>query len=71
MMAAVTMSMVTEEPKPATSSSANILLGIAVRVSSTRLSVPSIQRPLAAASSASSVPVPLASKVATKATPTV
>ena len=52
-------------------SSANILLGIAVRVSSARLRAPSIQRPLAAASSASSVPVPLASSVATKATPTV
>jgi hypothetical protein len=47
------------------------LLGIAVSVSSTRLRVLSIQRPLAAASSASSVPVPLASSVATKATPTV
>ena len=71
MMAAVTISIGTDEPKPATISSANILLGIAVSVSSTRLRVLSIQRPLAAASSASSVPVPLASSVATKATPTV
>lgn len=50
----------TEEPKPATMMSANILLGMAVRVSSPRLSVASIQRPLAAASSASVVPTPLA-----------
>ena len=41
---------------PATISSANILLGIEISVSSTRLSAASIQRPLAAASSASSVP---------------
>ncbi|MNU08802.1 hypothetical protein D3C72_2550220 [compost metagenome] len=61
----------TDEPKLATISSANILLGIAVSVSSTRLSTLSVQRPVAAASRASSVPLPLASSVATKATPTV
>ena len=71
MIAAVATSIGTEEPKPATISSANILLGIAVSVSRPRLSVASIQRPLAAASSARIVPVPLASSVATKATPTV
>lgn len=71
MMAAVTTSIVTEDPKPATISSANILLGMAVSVSSRRLSAVSTQPPMAAAKSASTVPVPLASSVATSATPTV
>ena len=71
MMAAVTTSIGTEEPKPATMMSANILLGMAVSVSRPRLSTASIQRPLAAASSASVMPVPLASSVANSATPIV
>ena len=57
MIAAVTMSVGTDEPKPATISSANILPGIAVSVFSVRLKLP-IQRLLAAASNASGVPVP-------------
>ena len=71
MIAAVTTSTGIDEPKPATISSANILLGIEVSASSTRLRVLSNQRPMAAASSASSVPLPQASSVAKKATPTV
>ena len=51
--------------------SANILLGMAVSVSSARLSTASRRRLPAAASKASTVPVPLAISVAISATPTV
>ena len=71
MIAAVITSMGIDDPNPATMISANILLGIAVKVSSVRLNPPSIQRLLAAASNASTVPTPLASNVARNATPTV
>ncbi len=71
MMAAVATSIATDEPKPATMMSANILLGMAVSVSSTRLNTESSRPPTAAASSASTVPVLLAISVASSATPTV
>ena len=72
MIAAVITSMGIEEPNPATMISANILLGIAVkRVERRGSAPPSIQRLLAAASNASTVPMPLASNVARNATPTV
>ncbi|MNT90085.1 hypothetical protein D3C72_2309200 [compost metagenome] len=69
--AAVNTSMPMDEPKPATRTSANILLGMEVSVSSSRLRKASTHDPVAAASSASTVPVLLAIKVATRATPTV
>ena len=71
MTAATITSTGTEEPNAATTTSANILLGMDTTVSSTRLSTASMPRPQAAAHMPSTKPLPLASTVAAMATPTV